>query len=50
MVQNATCEDEKEFYLLHKKYKNYWYVHPNFPQQNVYDAYCQPDVLVGDQI
>lgn len=47
MLDNAACEDEKQFYQLHRKYKNYWHVHPNFPQQNVYDAYLQPLVQIG---
>lgn len=41
----AANADEKEFYELHKKFKNYWYVRPNFGSRTVHEAYLKPDVV-----
>lgn len=43
-------EDEIEFYKLHRKFKNYWHVHPGFPQKNIYNAYMTPAVQEGPQL
>ena len=43
-------QEEKQFYELHKRYKNYWYIGESFGNRNVQDAYLQPDVVKKEQL
>ena len=49
-LESAGSEDEVQFYKLHRKFENYWHVHPSFPESHIYEAYMQPDVQAGREV
>ena len=47
---SQASNEEKQFFQLHKKFKNYWYIDQTFGSESVRSAYLKPDVASEAQL